>query len=281
MSLSPTDATPADAPFWKKLFAAGAFEWAFRMRAGDAPSFFAPQDPSGKLLAEKNAWLDQTPDRYVAVTAAGQPRVPQLWSLAEEWGHVSRSPDSHHDLVALARRWEPDVLLMDSTTTNVVAGAVCMPSSWALQHAIGKPVHAVHDMVPQLNPQIGEKIDRFLYQLPPGKAFRRENWSFTRSTEYNYHPALERTKLDETIRIEEIHLRVEQQLFCAIPGAVLMGIRIQRCPLTDLASDPEVWSHVAHKIHTMPDDVAAYKSMLSARDPMVDVMRRYQDYATP
>lgn len=273
---APADAASAATPFWKKLFAAGAFEWAFRMRGGDARSFFAPQDQSGKLLAEKNAWLDQSPERYVAVTDAGAPLVPQLWNMAEEWGHASPSDDQAHDLVALARVWEPDVLLMDSSTMNVVAGAVCMPSSWILQHAIGKPVHAVHDMVPQLNPQIGDKIDRFLRQLPPGKAFRRENWSFTRSAEYNYHPALQRAKLDETVTIGEIHLRVEQQLFCAIPGAVLMGIRIERCPLTDLAGDPEVWSHVALKIRTMPDDVADYKSMLSAREPMVAAMERYQ-----
>jgi len=272
------DSSPAPAPFWKKLFVAGAFEWAFRMRGGEARSFFAPQDDSGTLLAEKNTWLDQTPDRYVAVTDAGLPLVPLLWSMAGEWGHVTVPEHQARDLVSLARRWEPDVLLMDSTTMNVVAGAVCMPSSWVLQHAIGKPVHAVHDMVPELNPQIGDKIDRFLRQLPPGKAFRRENWSFTRSAEYNYHPALQRPKLDETITIEEIHLRVERQLFCAIPGAVLMGIRIERCPLTDLASDPEVWSHVAHKIRTMPDDVADYKSMLRAREPMVRAMERFQGF---
>lgn len=267
---------PAPVPFWKKLFAEGDFEWAFRMRGGDARSFFAPQDHSGRLLAEKNAWLDQSPDRYVATTDAGRPLLPLLWKMAEEWGHVAPDHAQPRDLVALARLWEPDVLLMDSSTMNVVAGAVCMPSSWVLQHAIGKPVHAVHDMVPQLNPQIGDKIDRFLRQLPPGKAFRRENWSFTRSAEYNYHPALQRAKLDETLTIDEIHLRVEQQLFCAIPGAVLMGIRIERCPLTDLANDPGVWSHVARKIRTMPDEVADYKSMLSAREPMVRAMERFQ-----
>ncbi len=271
---SMTDSAPI--PFWGKLFAAGDFEWGFRMRTGDAPSFFASQDPSGKLLEEKNAWLDQSPDRYVAVNATGAALIPRLWSIAEEWGHVSSSGNQAHDLISLARIWEPDVLLMDSSTMNIVAGSVCMPSSWVLQHAMGKPVHAVHDMVPQLNPQIGDKIDRFLRQLAPGKAFRRENWSFTRSAEYNYHPALHRAKLDESITIEEIHLRVEQQLFCAIPGAVLMGIRIELCPLTDLASDPEVWSHVARKIRTMPDEVAHYKSMLSARGTMVAAMERYQ-----
>ena len=114
------DSSPAPAPFWKKLFVAGAFEWAFRMRGGEARSFFAPQDDSGTLLAEKNTWLDQTPDRYVAVTDAGLPLVPLLWSMAGEWGHVTVPEHQARDLVSLARRWEPDVLLMDSSSINAV-----------------------------------------------------------------------------------------------------------------------------------------------------------------
>ena len=263
-------------PFWKKLFASGDFEWAFRMRSGDAREFFAPQDESGALLAEKNRALDAAPDRYVTALPEAAPMIEHLWSMAEEWQHLSTAPTGPRDLVHLARHWEPDVLLMESSTMNVVAGAVCMPSSWELRHAVGKTVQAVHDIVPRLNPQIGDKIGTFLRQIPPGKAFRRENWSFTREPENNYHPALQRRKLDETITIEEIHLRVEQQIFCHIPGAVLMGLRIQHCPLTDLATDAEIWCHLAQKIRTMPDDVADYKSMLRARDPMVEVMDRYQ-----
>lgn len=264
-------------PFWKKLFSAGDFEWSFRMRAGDAREFFAPQEESGTLLAEKNHWLDASPERYVKALPTAQPYVSHLWTMAEEWHHITPATDQPRDLVNLARRWEPDVLLMESSTMKVVAGAVCMPSSWDLQHALGKSVHEVHDVVPRLNSQIGDKIATFLRQIPPGKAFRRENWSFTREAEYNYHPALLRKKLDETVTIDEIHLRVEQQLFCHIPGAVLMGLRIRTCPLTDLSEDAEVWRHLAEKIRTMPDDVAEYKSMLHARDPMVAAMYRYQN----
>ena len=263
-------------PFWKKLFAAGDFEWAFRMRAGDAREFFAPQDESGRLLAEKNQALDQAAERYVVALREAQPLVDHLWTMALEWDHIRTGASTPRDLVQLARHWEPDVLLMESSTMNVVAGAVCMPSSWELRHAIGKTVQAVHDIVPRLNPQIGEKIGTFLRQIPPGKAFRRENWSFTREPENNYHPALQRRKLDETITIEEIHFRAEQQLFCHIPGAVLMGIRIQHCPLTELAQDAAIWCHLAQKIRTMPDDVADYKSMLRARDPLFALMDRYQ-----
>ena len=158
---------------------------------------------------------------------------------------------------------------------SFAAACVCMPSSWDPAHAVGKTLHEVHESVPRLNPQIGEKIDRFLRQLQPGKAYRRENWGFTRSAELNYHPALGRERLDSTVSIDELFLRVEQQLFTGIPGGVLMGIRIRVCPVADLAADPQVWRAVYDKIRTMPDDVAAYKGMLTAREAMLSEMARY------
>ena len=70
-------------------------------------------------------------------------------------------------------------------------------------------------------------------------------------------------------------LRVEQQLFTGIPGGVLMGIRIRVCLVAELAAEPQVWRAVYNKIRTMPDDVAAYKGMLTAREAMLSEMARY------
>lgn len=263
---------PRGGPFWQRLFSSDEFGWAFRMRAGDAEAFFAPQDGSGRLLAEKRKWLDAEPERYAAVTPAGEALVSSVWEMAAGWGHVAENGD--RDLVRLGRNWEPDVLLMDQETMSMVAGCVCMPSSWSLHHTMGRPIHAIHELVPQLNPQIGGKIDRFLRQLQPGKAFCRENWGFTRSGELNYHPDLKRRRLDETVTLDEVFLRVEHQLFTAVPGGVLMGIRIENCPLRDLAVDADAWRNVAEKIRTMPDEVAAYKGMLSARETILLEMAR-------
>ncbi|NNC89626.1 MAG: DUF3445 domain-containing protein [Akkermansiaceae bacterium] len=262
-------------PFWKGLFVPGEFGWTFRMRPGDAESFFAPQDESGRLLAEKRKWLDADGGLYTAVTPPGEPLVAALWDLAREWGHVSRPEDGSRSLLELARRWEPDILLVDAETVTVAAGCVCFPSSWSLQSAAGKRVHEVHGLVPRLNAQIGGKIDRFLSRLQPGKAYRRENWGVTRSPERNYHPDLGRPRLDATVTLGELFLRVEQQVFTSLPGGVLMGIRIETCPLADLAADPEAWNAFAEKVRTMPDDVAVYKGMLSAQDAIVREMEKF------
>ena len=264
-------------PFWKRLFSDTGFAWEFRMRPGDAEGFFAPTDAGGSLLAETNKWLDADEKLYTAVTPAGKALVEAAWDAALGWGHVEDPGEGGRDLAGLARRWEPDILLLDHATMSVAAGCVCMPSSWDLRHAAGKPLHAVHDLVPRLNPEIGKQIGRFLARVQPGKAFCRENWSLTRSAERNYHPRLGRPRLDETVTLDELFLRVEHQLFTGVPEGVLMGIRIEVCRLAELAADPEVWRITMEKIRTMPDDVAAYKSMDTARDAIVRVMEGWAD----
>lgn len=263
-------------PFWKHLFSGTAFDWEFRMRPGDAEAFFAPRDASGRLLAHRNKWLDTDEDLYCAVTPAGTALVEAAWEMAVAWGRVGKPRDGERDLVGLSRRWEPDVLLLDHAAMSVAAGCVCMPSSWDLRHVVGKPLHEVHGVVPRLNQRIGEKITRFLGRIPPGKSFRRENWSLTRSAELNYHPGLQRRRLDETVTLEELFLRVEHQLFTGVPGGVLTGIRIAICPLADLAVDKDVWRAAIGKIRTMPDDVAVYKGMDAAREAIVREMGAHE-----
>lgn len=251
-------------PFWKRLFVPGDFEWQFKMRTGDAEGFFAATEGGQEILNQRCSKLRAHPGRYLAVTPAAKPLIEAIWELALGWDQVKAPDDGVRDLMALSRQWEADLLVMDRASLSFVAGAVCFPSSWSLEKRIGQSIHDVHEVVPRLNPQIGSMIARFLSRLNPGKASRRENWSFTRSAELDYHPALKRRALDETVTLDELSLRLEHQLFLGIPGGVLMGLRVQAVPLRQLAVDPDVWRAVAEKVRTMPEDVAGYKSMAKA-----------------
>lgn len=249
---------------WKRLFDAERFGWSFRMRPGDAQAFFAPSNDGGALLEQKRQSLASHPGRYLASIPGSKQLIASAIDTACSWGHLA--PGQATDLSQLAHHWEPDILLVGGEELTLQAACVCMPSSWSLEHAIGKPVHAIHDAVPRLNPALGAQIDRFLRHIPQGKGFTRENWSLTRSDDANYHPALGRPKLDASVRANELFLRLEHQMFTAIPGGILMGIRIETTPLSELRADPETWNDFREIIHSMPDDVARYKSMLEARD---------------
>ena len=263
-------------PFWKKLFAPGGFEWAFRMRKGDAGEFFSQQDGSGELLRARRRSLDAYPERHVATMPGSAALIDGVWDVALGLGQVENSANGSRDLAALSRLWEADLLVMDQETKKVAATAVCFPSSWDPAGAVGKILDEVHGVVPRLNPQIGTMIDRFLEKLSPGKSYCRENWSFTRTADLDYHPEVGRRRLDDSVTLDELFLRVEHQLFTGIPGGVLMGIRIEVCPLVDLATVPGVWRLTAEKIRTMPEDVARYKSMDAAIEGMLREMEAFQ-----
>ena len=258
---------------YKQFLSGGEFKWSLGVRGADAESFFAHQDGSGKLLEEKRKWLDDSPELYLASTNEADPLTQAVWKQALAWGHVD-DPESGRSLRNLAERWEADFMLVDRETMKMVAGAVCFPSSWDLRTAIGKPVFGVHEVVPQLNQQVGPQVNRFLKGIQGGKSYSRMNWSLTRTNELNYHPELKRKKLDETVSLQELFLRIEHQLFCELEGGVLMGLRIELVRLLELAEDPDVWNGLREKIRTMPEEVAKYKSMLSAKDVIVDAMGR-------
>ena len=257
-------------PFWKDLFRPGGFAWSLRMRKGDAAEFFAPQDE--RLRTERLRWLEERPEWSLVNSPAAEPLVEAAWDLAEAYGHVPPAAAATRDLPALARLWEPDLIFYDGATKSFAAACVCLPSSWDPRKWVRRELAEVHDVVPQLQRQVGAQIDRFLDRLEPGRAFRRENWSLSLGGELNFHPALHRPPLDEHSALEEVHLRVEHQIFTGLPGGVMMGIRIRTCPLLDLSEDPEVWAMLAEKLRTMPDDVARYKNLLAVRDPLVREM---------
>lgn len=256
---------------YKPSFRPGEFRWNLGVRGADAEAFFTPQDSSGKLLGQKRAALLSRPELYLSETPAAQPLVDAAWELAMDWGHALE-PEGPRTLAALAQMWEPDLLLVARENLEMVAGAVCFPSSWDPRGAVGKPVFDVHGVVPGLNGQLGDKVEKFLGSLTAGKAYARMNWSLTRSEELDYHPGIGRRKLDGTVTLEELHLRIEHQLFCAVGDGVMMGLRIEPIPLLHLTAEVDIWEGLREKVRTMPEDVARYKGMESAREAILGAM---------
>jgi hypothetical protein len=179
--------------------------------------------------------------------------------------------------LALGRAWEPDYLLLDSASDDavvLVAGCVCFPSSWSLEEKIGHPIETIHGVVPGLNGAIGAQIHSFLARLKPGTAWLRTNWGLSRSPALNQHPARNLPKLNSRISPEEIWLRVEHQALVALPrtNGVLFGIRISMHPFNELRQDPLASSRLTRALQTMPDDVASYKGLASARHRLLDLL---------
>lgn len=254
----------------EQLFAGGDFAWALKMRKADPVEFFAAREVEGRLLAHKRQILSDHGARHLISLPEATPLLERLADQLADWGALEPALG---ELGHLATHIEPDLILMDQTRSELVAAAVCFPSSWDPRHWIGQPLERIHAVVPGLNAQVGQMVARFLSELRPGKAFQRANWSLTGSPELNYHPSLKRPPLDAALTLDQVWLRLEHQLFTAIEGGVVMGIRIQPLPLLSLSRSPRLWQSLIHALDTMPGEVARYKNLHSGLPCLIESMR--------
>ena len=262
-------------------------DYQFRIRFERHPpgDFFQPTRDHAALLAERQRWLQAEPTRYGALLPEGVPLLDETLAFAASQGIppgdlplVAASCDPKSRCLALGMAWEPDFLLLrvePGAAVRLVGGCVCFPSSWSLEEKLGKPIEFIHETVPGLNASIGGQIHSFLVKLRPGIAWERSNWGLSRSPDLNQHPTRRLAGLDETIRLEEVWLRIEHQALLALPASqgVLFGIRLQVQPLSEVRADNALTPRLARALRTMPEDVARYKGLNTARAKLIELLQ--------
>jgi hypothetical protein len=261
------------------------YRFHLRFERGDPRDFFRPTSRHTELLAERRYWLQAAPERHSALVSDGRPLLKETIELARSWGisrleFVPASADQDQGLSccrALSTALEPDFLLLKTEptgTANLVGGAVCFPSSWGLEEKIGHPIAFIHGVVPGLNDALGSQINAFLTKLKPGIAWLRINWGLSRSAELNQHPARGLPRLDESVSLEEIWLRVEHQALVALPRTqgTLFGIRIASHPLAVIRQDRALARRLTRALRTMPDAMASYKGLFTARQQLIRLL---------
>ena len=267
------------------LFADGDYRFQMGLRRGSASEFFRPTAQHDELSRERQHWLQTEPEKYFAFLPTAEPLLDEALALAREWETITA--EQHDTLATIATPaermkrfgevWEPDLLLLRANAVGrfeLVGGCVCFPSSWSLAEKVGQPMEFIHAPVPGLNAQLGRSIDSFLAKLTPGAAWLRHNWGLSRSPELNQHPSRPLPRLDASVTLAGLWLRVEQQALVALPqtGGVLFAIRIAMLPLTEVKRDTTTAERLAHALHTMPATVAAYKGLATARERVVDLL---------
>ena len=267
------------------LFPDEDYQFQIRFSRAEPQEFFGPTEVRGRLLAERRRWLGEMPRRYAALLPEGIALLEETVELARAWGTLpadflsgaSPSGEAGALNLALGGAWEPDFLLLSiepEGAVRLVSGCVCFPSSWSLEEKIGKEIESIHGVVPGLNQAIGPRIHSFLAKLKPGVAWLRSNWGLSRSCELNQHPGRNLPRLDETVRLEEVWLRVENQALVALPRSkgVLFGIRIAIEPFAEICNDKTLAPRLARALKTMPEPMARYKGLSRTRGRLIGLL---------
>ena len=275
-----------------ELFPDEDYRFHFRFERGDPGNFFGQTGAYARLMAERKYWIETSPERYVAVLPECAPLLEETAEFARQWGNLkqeavaSREREKDTTLAAstatqcavLGCHWEPDFLILKLETggqVRLVGGCVCFPSSWSLEEKIGQPIDVVHGVVPGLNSAIGAQIQGFLAKLRPGLAWLRSNWGVTRSAELNQHPTRKLPRLDETITMDQVWLRLEHQALMALPrsNGVLFGIRLEVRPLSEVRENRLLADRFRRALQTMPEPMAVYKGLANAREKLIQLLQ--------
>ncbi len=255
-------------PGWLGLFPDQDFEFRFGARPGNAGGFFADTPENDTLMEGRRIALQEATAQCLFEESSAKEAVAECLAWEGLDGGGCRE---------LALHWEPDflILLPDENGRFIFrAGAVCFPSSWQPEEKVGLPVHAIHSPVPTLNENLGARIDKFLANLEPGKAWERSNWGLSRSPELNQHPTRDIPRLTPPFTDAEAWIRIEDQVLYRLPQthALLFGIRLVNVSLAELKKFPDAQAGLHRAIATMPEDVADYKNITEARSQLLDLL---------
>lgn len=269
-----------------ELFPDGDHRFHLTLRRSDAREFFAPSDATGRVRAERARWLREETARHAALLPEGEPLVREFAEQCVDWalvaGGVARAPSSPAAaagtaadalLLALGRALEPDLLFLSADGDGefcLRGGVLCFPTGWALAEKLGRPLAAIHGVVPGLNPALGPQIQQFLAKLKPGAAFLRHNWGIAATDELNLHPARDLPPPSAPVALERLWLRVEHQALLALPATrgIVFGIRIALHRLDQLAGT-DVAPRLRRALATMPAPLAAYKRIDAVRAEII------------
>jgi dimethylamine monooxygenase subunit A len=266
---------PANAASLNSYFRDGPYRFDIQFGRSTFDEFFSPTPAWSELTGQRKQLLAEFPERHLAVLPESRPLLDETLELARA-GRTLPGSVCVKSALELGREWEPDFLLLKRSPNSIrlVCGCVCFPSSWSLAEKIGRPIEEIHGVVPGLNASIGKQIGTFLQRLKPGVAWTRSNWGLSRFPDLNQHPARKLPRLDASVSIDEVFFRVEEQALVALPRSdgVLFGIRLKVFPLRMLMQN-ESGQHLRRALETMPDAMADYKGLATARTWIIELLR--------
>lgn len=262
-----------------QIFPKEDFRLKMRFERSSPSSFYKRSDDAEAVLAERRHWLNKETETCTAMAPEGAPLLEEVIELADSWGTLPSDSEIESVLRLpsleqcrwLCERWETDfLLLMPDTdgTFRLRGGGLCFPSHWDLNSKMGCTLSEIHVPVPGLNDSLGKSIDGFMAKIRPGISWERHNWGLSRSPELNQHPSRKLDRLDDSVTLDEVWWRLEDQSLVALPksGGVLFGIRVTVHPLSEVQAHPAARDGLQQALETMPEEMAAYKGISPARE---------------
>lgn len=187
---------------------------------------------------------------------------------------VDVEDESEAPFVRASRMIQEDLVLMRKSEGGyrLAAGAVCFPSSWALDDKFGRTLDAIHSPVPGYADLMAGRVARIFDNLPAEKPAWRMNWTL-HPDDALHHPVGGLWPEGELAPF----VRLERQTLRRLPlsGDILFSIRTYLDPVAALKDHPggSVFAAgIKREILGLSDSQAAYRSLLKDRDRIIALL---------
>ena len=198
------------------------------------------------------------------------------FGLGDELGRCLRGLPAEWRLAGLlCLAFDDDFALVDGASGTLPWLAVALPSHWAPQGKIGRHFREVHAPVAD-NALLLRASDHLMRMVCGPERWERFVWNVTRHPRLNAHPA----DVDPAPWAADAFAdasaprawwRTERQTFIALPGLTqaVFTIHVDVEPLAASIDSTEKAARLHDAIASMSDTVLAYRSLASARAPLL------------
>ena len=188
-------------------------------------------------------------------------------------------------LHALPAEWRPAALLalafaedfavIDGATSRIPWLAVCLPSRWAPEEKVGRPIAQVH--APVADNQTLLAASEHLARLVTGAdRWERFVWTISRSAQLSQHPqhadaAPWPEHADADALAARAFFRTERQTFIPLPahGQAIFTIHVESRPLAEAIAAPAHARQLHDALASMSPAVLAYRGLTDAHERLL------------
>ncbi|KAK7514434.1 uncharacterized protein IWZ02DRAFT_74475 [Phyllosticta citriasiana] len=217
-------------------------------------------------------------------------RFPRVWALKRQGGNrsmknqvtgeaylVDKPYGGKSALEVIGRIIEEDLAVLlpgkgkkgvDSLEQEYVlkAAVSAFPAGFDIKEKMDQPLTAIHDPVPTYKERLRKAMNKFFSNFGPDKLMMRINWSINDKEEFflvdgGHLYENDDGIVDESIDINQVHLRIERQVLRRLPktGAMCMLTKTYLHRLVDIAEYPGFAARLGGLLHKLPEKLAFYK----------------------
>ncbi|KAG6854946.1 hypothetical protein C0991_009769 [Blastosporella zonata] len=161
------------------------------------------------------------------------------------------------------------------------AGVSCSAIGWRLQEKMGKPLHEIHQSVPDYMEKMRVSMDRYFSKMTCDKPIQRGSWDFEIGQLLYAQPGdphydmrgVQQPGLD----VEDIYLRVDWQTLRRLPKsrAIIFNFKALFTPVTQFQKEPYIPKLVAKVLRDGKKAFKEYKSTYHVEHKLLPALDKW------